>query len=81
MTVRMKVKCCGVKTSEGTWNGKPSINREIEFYFVSGDESEENKKFWEASPYGTFKVMIYNPNAANELQLGKFYYVDVHEAK
>ena len=79
--IRMKVKCSGVKTSESNWQGKPSIAREVEFYFVAGNDSEENKKFWEASPYGTFKVMIENPDAANELELGKFYYVDVHEAK
>jgi len=43
--------------------------------------SEENKAFWEATPSGEITMMVKNPNAVFEFELGKAYYVDFTPAE
>ena len=46
-----------------------------------GDDSPENKLFWEATPQGRIEFTYMNPEALEELVLGREYYVDIHEVK
>lgn len=40
------------------------------------DGSEENKKFWEATPSGNLDMFISNPEAQDLFEAGKLYYLD-----
>ncbi len=46
-----------------------------------GDDSPENKLFWDATPSGRIEFTYCNPEALEELVLGREYYMDIHEAK
>jgi hypothetical protein len=52
---------------------------DLEFHAVAGD-SEENKKFWEATPSGVFNFQTVNAEAAMMFQFGHEYYVSFREA-
>lgn len=43
--------------------------------------SDENKKFWSATPGGKLEMYLLNPEAAKQLELGKEYYIDFTPAK
>lgn len=77
-TVRAKVRCSGIKNTEGSFKGKPTIMSTLEFYFVyaNGDPNHENSKFWEYSPGGKIEMNTVNPEAVKALQIGKEYYID-----
>ncbi len=51
------------------------VYESFEFYPVTGG-SEENKKFFSASPSGKLEIGVMNPEAAKQLEVGKEYYVD-----
>lgn len=57
-----------------TWN-KPTVRMVT---VTSG--TPENEIFYEASPSGTFEIIIKNPSAAEYFQVGKEYYFDISEA-
>ena len=42
--------------------------------------SEENKRFFQLTPAGNIRLETVNPEAADEFQMGKMYYVDFTEA-
>lgn len=46
-----------------------------------GDDSPENKLFWDATPSGKIEFTYMNPEALEELVLGREYYVDFTEVK
>lgn len=52
---------------------------DLEFHPVAGD-TEENKKFWEATPSGIFQFQTINEEAARMFQFGHEYYVTFREA-
>lgn len=52
---------------------------DVEFYAVY-DGSEENKRFWQATPAGNIKLSIVNKAAADQFQPGKQYYIDLTPA-
>jgi hypothetical protein len=45
------------------------------------DGSEENKTFWKYTPSGVIDMSITNPDAVNQFELGKEYYVDFTPAE
>lgn len=45
------------------------------------DGSEDNKKFFKWTPSGKIELATVNPEAGNQFELGKEYYVDFTEAK
>lgn len=45
----------------------------------NGDDSE-NHKFWSATPMGEFWLTISNPDGAEILQAGEYYYLDISHA-
>ncbi len=46
---------------------------------VSGEGAEENKKFFASTPNGHIRLVTTNPEAAEQFQVGKEYYVDFTE--
>lgn len=42
--------------------------------------SDENKAFFKASPSGKFEINIINQAAADQLEIGKSYYIDITPA-
>jgi hypothetical protein len=73
-----KVRFNSMRTFEA-WgtnpDGSPKLLYDLEFSFVSGNESEENKKFWEASPSGQVKFQTLNAEAAKMFEFGREYYM------
>lgn len=77
MTVRAKVRCTGVATFESWYKGKQAVGRTVKFAFVMDDGTEENKRFWEASPStNPIEITIANPDAGKQFELGMEYYID-----
>lgn len=69
--VRAKVKCVGIQ------------NNEVEFqtvYEAPDQRDTENQRFTQATPWGTIKMGIDNPEALSQFEEGKEYYVDFHPA-
>jgi hypothetical protein len=71
MSVRAKFK---LDRHETTLYGKDEV-RTLEFSVATAD-SEENKRFFKYTPYGTVKLGILNKEAWEHFELGKEYYVD-----
>ena len=63
----------GSRLVDGKW--KPTIMTSLVFQPVAGD-TEENKKFWDATPLGRIELSIVNPEAIKEFEILKEYYVD-----
>ncbi len=38
--------------------------------------TEENDKYFEATPYGSLEIGIFNEEAAKHFEVGKYYYLD-----
>lgn len=71
--VRAKFLCTEVgKTG---WQHPESIAAKVVLNPVS-DGSEENKQFFKATPSGKIEMNVMNPQAAEQFEVGKFYYVD-----
>lgn len=80
-TIRAKMHCYGVETSEGQWKGKPALARKVKLSMVyPSKDCPENQLFVEASPFGNFEITIQNPAAAKDIEVGKDYYVDIGPA-
>lgn len=71
-----KFRFTAMRTAEGYDFEKkqPTLLYDLEFIPVSGT-SEENKKFWQATPSGIFKFSTINAEAAKMFQFGHEYYV------
>jgi len=79
MKVRAKFRLTEWKNQEG-WTFKdgkstPGIKSTLVFIPV-GDDTPENKKFWEATPSGRIELTMVNPEAIKEFTILKEYYVD-----
>jgi len=74
-TVRCKFMCNSV-TKSVHWNDKSRNLYSAKFTVVYGD-SEENKKFFEASPSGSFEIGTYKED---HFEPGKQYYLDITPA-
>jgi len=76
-----KFRFVAMRTAEGYDFEKkqPTLLYDLEFVPVSRT-SEENKKFWQATPSGLFKFSTVNAEAAKMFQFGHEYYVTFREA-
>ena len=72
MTVRAKFNCVSVRKYKH-WDNQNGFLFEAEFNAVCNDASEENKKFWDASPSGNLKISTYKEDM---FEVGKAYYLD-----
>lgn len=73
MNARAKVKC--ISKMEQLWGTDDAPQRVFtyDFRFAGGHESEENKKFWAASPSGTLKLTAIKSDL---YEIGQWYYLD-----
>lgn len=57
--------------------------RTLKFFPVygNGDPNHENTKFWQASPSGGIMLGTVNPEAWQQFELGKSYYIDFTAAE
>lgn len=55
-------------------NGAPAVT--VSLLPVSKSEAGENAMFGKYTPAGSINMTIYNPEASNQFEPGKSYYVD-----
>ena len=82
--IRLKVRLDEQTNRMGgrTVDGKYEECLKVSVVFIPvGDDSPENKLFWDATPQGRIEFTYMNPEALEELVLGKEYYVDFTEVK
>ncbi len=72
MTVRAKFKVDSV-TRRKEHDGQESQTIRL-MPVISG--SEENKRFYKYTPSGNIELCTVNPEAGNQFELGKEYYID-----
>jgi hypothetical protein len=78
MTVRAKFKVQSITTT-GRWNG-PGLMGTVKLQPVSSG-SEENKKFYEATPSGSIDLGTINEEALKQFVIGREFYVDFTPAE
>ena len=82
--IRAKFRLTEWKNSEGgrRVDGKYESCIKASLVFIPvGDNSPENKLFWEATPSGRIEISVVNPEAVEEFELLKEYYVDFTAVK
>jgi phage FluMu protein Com len=76
MTVRCKFKLNKIVQRASGYGGW-----DLEFNAVySNDPGSENKKFWEATPSGTFTFCCLKKDVVEQFELGEEYYFDISPA-
>lgn len=70
MGIRCKMRCDGVYAQ--TWGGAKVIFR----CCYDDDLSKECREFAKATPNGCAEFEVSNPDAASQLIIGEYYYVD-----
>lgn len=82
MSVRAKFVVNSI-TRTKAWNPQMGEVQTIKLSPVTGgsNESEENKKFWAATPSGSVEIGTVNKNAGDYFELGKEYYLDFTKAE
>jgi hypothetical protein len=75
MAVRVKVVC----NHKSQTTGEAPVSY-VQFSPVYGG-SDENKRFFAATPGGSFQFYTVNQSAANEFEMGKEYYFDIFAAE
>lgn len=78
-TVRAKFVVESVTMSKHWDKAKPPI-KTVKLRPVVGGGSEENAKFYEATPAGQIELGTINAEAAAQFELGAEYYVDFTKA-
>lgn len=73
MTVRAKFVVQRIERSKYYQGGEMQT---IVLSPVTSGNSEEDKKFWAATPSGEIKLGVLNKSAGDYFELGKAYYVD-----
>lgn len=66
------------KIAEMSWS---KTAREVTLSAVTDSSSEENTKFTKFTPSGSISMVVDNPPALEQLQIGKTYYVDFTPAE
>ncbi|UAK24331.1 hypothetical protein [Sphingomonas nostoxanthinifaciens] len=71
MTVRAKFNCFAVLKQE---DGE---GRVVKFHTVYSEEVQsEDGRFTKATPWGSLEMLVDNPDAALQFEVGKSYYLD-----
>lgn len=84
-SVRAKFTCTSIKRQMSYhWNISTCEHEGREIRTVtlipSSGNSDENKRFWNASPAGTLELGMINLEAAEAFDIGKEYYLDISPA-
>lgn len=74
MTVRAKFKVQSI-TQRAHWQGGDRLIGEVLLQPVMGG-SDENKRFYEATPQGEIKLGTINEEALAQFKIGQEFYVD-----
>lgn len=74
MSVRAKFQVTSVKSFAWSPNSK-----EITLTPQYDTTIPEDRRFAQATPSGSFTMLVDNPKAAEQLELGKFFYIDLTE--
>lgn len=61
------------KDNDGNWITVPLTS--MSFQVVHGN-TPENERFFASTPSGTIELGVINPDAAQQFELGKEYYID-----
>lgn len=72
MSVRAKFQVTSIKSF--AWN---PASVEITLTPQYDESIPEDQRFQKATPSGSFTMQIDNPAAAEQLELGKFFYIDL----
>ncbi len=80
MSVRAKFVVESYETRKSNTRDPESEELRTLSLIAVSDGSEENKKFFRWTPNGKITIGILNPEAWQQLELGKCYYVDFTEA-
>ena len=84
-SVRAKFTCTSIeRRMSSRWNSVTREHEDKEMRTVTlipvyGD-SDENKRFWNATPAGTLQLGMINLEAAEAFDIGKEYYLDISPA-
>lgn len=85
--VRAKFRCDSItRQMSSRYSDITKTSTPVEIHSIkmspvySSDPNHENKKFWDASPGGSFEINCVNAEAAKQLELGKEYYFDISPA-
>ena len=94
MSVRAKFKvdsfssCLYQRTKDQTKSYSAENTEKVEMRTVvlspvhgNGDPNHENAKFWNATPSGRLELGTINPEAWEQFELGKEYYIDFTPAQ
>jgi hypothetical protein len=73
MAMRCKFQLTSIKRN--SWDSGQGV--EAEFSTVYDSSIPEDQRFHQATPSGKLQALINNPNAIEQLKLGKYYYVDI----
>lgn len=84
-SVRVKFICMSIERRMSYhWNSITIEHEEREMRTVTltpvSGGSEENKRFWNATPAGTLQLGMINLEAAEAFDIGKEYYLDISPA-
>lgn len=74
MSVRAKFQVTSVKAKAFARNPN---TKEITLTPQYDTSIPEDRRFAQATPSGTFTMQVDNPAAAEQLELGKFFYIDL----
>lgn len=70
----MSVRCKMIVVSKTTYQGALGVG--VKLQAVWGDDSPENKAFFDATPSGEITVHVRKAEVGDSFELGKTYYVD-----
>jgi hypothetical protein len=76
MSVRAKFKVTAIKAFD--WS---SVIKEITLTPQYDHTIEEDRRFFDSTPSGEFRMNVNNPKAIEQLVLGKTFYIDLTEAE
>lgn len=80
MSVIALMRCTGIKTYAGTFKNKSVIAGYVELDCVYSDD-ESMREFASATPSGSLKMTIDNPDALKQFDPRKYYKITIEETE
>lgn len=76
MSVRAKFRLTSI--TEHHWN---PTSRTLRFQAEYDQSIPEDRRFYDATPTGSFEMLCNNPSATGQFEIGKAYYIDLTPAE